>query len=131
MVTSVHPYLNFAHWLSQFTLPSSLLFLGEWGQALHTLTAEIALADRNGDRYRAQTLDLYRAWIHLHAMDFPGVLEICGSVLPSLDDPARGPWRRFCLALAGSAEAASGRFEASAQHLLAARGEMDRRPVIH
>ncbi len=126
-----NPYLSFAHWLSHFTLPWSLLFLGEWGQALRTLTAEITLADKNGDPYRAQTLHLYRAWTHLHAMDFPGVLEICGSVLPAFDDPASGPWRRFCLALAGSAEAASGRYEAAEQHLFAARREMDGRPVIH
>ena len=78
-----NPYLSFAHWLSQFTLPWSLLFLGEWGEALRILAAEIALADKNGDRYRGQTLQLYRAWIHLHAMDFPGVLEICNSILPS------------------------------------------------
>jgi len=125
------PYLSLAHWLSHFTLPWSLLFLGEWGQALRTLTAELTLADKNGERHRAQTLLLYRAWIHLHAMDFPAVLEACGSVLPSFDDPARAPWRRWCLALAGSAEAASGRYEAAEQHLLAARGEMDRLPVIH
>jgi DNA-binding winged helix-turn-helix (wHTH) protein len=105
-----NPYLSFAHWLSQFTLPWSLLFLGEWGEALRILAAEIALADKNGDRYRGETLQLYRAWIHLHAMDFPGVLEICNAILPSLDEPARRPWRRFCLALTGSAEAASGRY---------------------
>lgn len=40
-------------------------------------------------------LHLYSAWIHLHAMDFPGVLEICDSILPSLGEPARRPWRRF------------------------------------
>jgi DNA-binding winged helix-turn-helix (wHTH) protein len=126
-----NPYLSFADWLSHFTLPWSLLFLGEWGQALQTLTADITLADKNGERYRAQTLQLYRAWIHLHAMDFPAVVETCGSLLPFFDEPARDPWRRFCLALAGSAEAASGRYEAAELHLLAARGEMDRRPVIH
>ncbi len=125
------PYLSLTHWLSHFTLPWSLLFLGEWGQALQTLTAETTLAVKNGERHRAQTLQLYRAWIHLYAMDFPTVLEACGSVLPSFDDPARAPWRRWCLALAGSAEAASGRYEAAEQHLLAARGEMDRLPVIH
>jgi DNA-binding winged helix-turn-helix (wHTH) protein len=126
-----NPYLSFAHWLSHFTLPWSLLFLGEWGEALQTLTAESTLADKNGERYHAQTLQLYRAWIHLHAMDFPAVLETCGSVLPSFDDPASGPWRRFGLALAGSAEAASGMYEAAEQHLLAAREEIDRRPLIH
>src|SRR6266851_1002916 len=126
-----NPYLSFVHWLSQFTLPWSLLFLGEWGEALRILAAEITLADKNGDRYRGQTLHLYRAWVHLHAMDFPGVLEICESILPSLDEPERRPWRRFCFALTGSAEAASGRYEAAADHLTTARIEMDGRPVIH
>ena len=126
-----NPYLSVAHWLSQFTLPWSLLFLGEWGEALRILAAEITLADKNGDRYRGQTLQLYRAWIHLHAMDFPGVLGICNSILPSLDEPARRPWRRFCLALTASAEAALGRYAAAADHVMAARNEMDRQPVIH
>jgi hypothetical protein len=126
-----NPYLSFAHWLSQFTLPWSLLFLGEWGEALRILADEIALADKNGDRYRGQTMQLYRAWIHQHAMDFPGVLEICNSILPSLDEPARRPWRRFCLVLMGSAEAASGRHVAASNQLIAARNEMDRQRVIH
>jgi len=126
-----NPYLSFAHWLSQFTLPWSLLFLGEWGEALRILADEIALADKNGDRYRGQTMQLYRAWIHQHAMDFPGVLEICTSILPSLDEPARRPWRRFCLVLTGSAEAALGRHVAASNQLIAARNEMDRQPVIH
>ena len=126
-----NPYLSFAHWLSQFTLSWNLLFLGEWGEALRTLAAEMALADKNGDHYRAQTLELYRAWIHLHAMDFPGVLTICQSVLPSLHEPTRRPWRRFCLVLTGSAEAASGQEDAAVGHLLAARSEMEEKPVIH
>jgi len=126
-----NPYLSFVHWLSQFTLPWSLLFLGEWGEALRIITAEITLADKNGDRYRGQTLQLYRAWVYLHAMDFPGVLEICNSILPSLGAPARRPWRRFCLVLTGAAEAALGRHVAAANQLIAARNEMERQPVIH
>src|SRR4029077_18398245 len=126
-----NPYLSFAHWLSQFTLPWSLLFLGEWGEALRFLAAEISLADKNGDRDRGQMMQLYRAWIHLHAMDFPGVLEIGNSILPSFGEPARRPWRRFCLALTGAAEAALGRHVAASNQLMAARNEMDRQPVIH
>jgi DNA-binding winged helix-turn-helix (wHTH) protein len=126
-----NPYLSFVHWLSQFTLPWSLLFLGEWGRALRIIAAEISLADKNGDPYRGQTLHLYRAWIHLHAMDFPGVLGICDSILPSLGEPERRPWRRFCLALTASAETAMGRHGAAADHVIAARDEMDRQPVIH
>lgn len=126
-----NPHLSFVHWLSQFTLPWSVLFLGEWGKALGILTAEIALAKKNGDRYREQTLQLYRAWIHLYAMDYPGVLEICDAILPALDEPSMRPWRRFCLALTGSAEVASGRYGPAAEHLMTARSEMDRQPVIH
>ncbi len=126
-----NPYLNFAHWLSEFTLPWSLLFLGEWGEALRTLAAEIALAEKNGDRYRAQTLQLYRAWVHLHAQDFAAVQQICDAVRPSLDEAARRPWRRFSLALAGTAAAASGQYDAAWEHLSTARREMDRRPVIN
>jgi hypothetical protein len=105
---------------SAVTLPWSLLFLGEWGEALRILAAEIVLADKNGDRYRGQTLQLYRAWIHLHAMDFPGVLQICNSILPSLHESARRPWHRFCLALLGSAEVGVGRYEMAAEHLVSA-----------
>src|SRR5207245_11705496 len=126
-----NPYLSFAYWLSQFTLPWTLLFLGEWGEALRILADGIAVADKNGDRYLGQTMQLYRAWIHQHAMDFPGVLEICSSILPSLDEPARRPWRRFCLVLMGAAEAALGRHVAASNQLIAARNEMDRQPVIH
>ena len=64
------------------------------------------------------------------SMDSPEVLEICSSVPPSLGEPARRPWRRFCLVVAGSAKAASGSCETALEHLLAARSEMDRRPVI-
>src|SRR5207245_4464144 len=105
-----NPYLSFARWLSEFTLPWSLLFLGEWGEALRTLAAAIALADKNGDRYRAQTLQLYRAWVHLHAMDSPEVLKVCNSVLPALDGPARSRLRRFCLLVAAFVHGASLRY---------------------
>jgi hypothetical protein len=52
---------RFAHWLGQFTLPWSLLFLGEWGEALNELDAGVAMAVKNGDHYRGQAMSLYRA----------------------------------------------------------------------
>ena len=90
-----NPYLSFAYWLSQFTLPWTLLFLGEWGEALAEIRAGISMAEKNGDHYRGQTLRLYQAWVHLDAMDFAGVVEICESVLPVVEDLGRGPWRRL------------------------------------
>jgi DNA-binding winged helix-turn-helix (wHTH) protein len=125
-----NPYQSFAHWLSQFILPWSLLFLGEWGQALSEIEDGITIANKNGDGYRTQTTLLYRAWVYLHAMNFAGVITICDSVLPMFQDLARSPWRRFGLILAGSAEAALGNYEPASTHLSMAKTEMDRQTVI-
>ncbi len=125
-----NPYLSTAYWLSQFILPKSLLFLGEWGEMLREMRVGIAMADRNGDSYRAQTLRLCQAWLHLQAMDFAGVVQICDSVLPSLGDPPQSPWRRICLYLLGAAHAALGNFELGREYLFTLRNEMDRRTVI-
>ena len=125
-----NPYLSSTYWLSQFILPWTLMFLGEWGEALAEITAGIAMADRNGDHFRGQTLRLYRAWVHLNAMDFAGVVRICESVLPLTEDPGRGPWRRLGLILAGSAETALGKYESARKYLSTATEEMDRQRLI-
>jgi tetratricopeptide (TPR) repeat protein len=126
-----NPYLSTAYWLSQFVLPWSLLYLGEWGEMLQELRTGIAMAEKNGDSYRAQTLLLYQAWLHLHAMDFGGVAEICESILPSLGDPPRSPWRRLCLVLLGSAQTALGNYERARENLSMAGSEMASQKVIH
>ena len=124
-------YFSFPRWLAEFIVPWSLLFLGEWGQALGEIQSGIAVADRNGDRYRAQTLMLYEAWLRFHALDFANVVTICESLLPALNDPARRPWRRLCLVVAGSAETALGDHDDALKHLLQARDETDQQTVIH
>jgi tetratricopeptide (TPR) repeat protein len=126
-----NPYLSTAYWQSQFILPWSLLYLGEWGEMLREIKVGIAMAERNGDCYRAQTLRLYQAWLHLEARDFAGVVGICNSVLPSLNDPERRPWGRFCLALLGSAHRALGNYALAQEHLVTLRDEMDHHTVIH
>jgi DNA-binding winged helix-turn-helix (wHTH) protein len=125
-----NPYLSFAYWLSQFTLPWTLLFLGEWGEALAEIRAGISMAEKNGDHYRGQTLRLYQAWVHLNAMDFVGVVRICESVLPELGTPGRGPWRRFTLIFAGSAETALGNYGSAHKYLSTAADEMQRQTLI-
>jgi tetratricopeptide (TPR) repeat protein len=126
-----NPYLSTAYWQSQFILPWSLLHLGEWGEMLREIKVGIAMAERNGDSYRGQTLRLYQAWLHLEAMDFAGVVGICDSLLPSLGDPPRRPWGRFCLALLGSAHRALGNYALAREHLVTLRDEMDHHTVIH
>ena len=126
-----NPYLSFSYWISQFVLPWSLLFLGEWGEALRTTKSSIALGIKNGDHLRLQTSRLDQAWIHLQAMDPSGALTICESVLPALGEPARRPWNRFCRILAGSAELAMGNYDRALEHLSAVRRDMDLLPVVH
>jgi ATP/maltotriose-dependent transcriptional regulator MalT len=123
--------VNVAYWMSQFIMPWSLLFLGEWGELLRELDSGIAILTRNGDHYRAQTLHLYSAWLHLYAMDFGQAVAICESILPFVDRAERSPWRRFCLVLAGSAEAALGHEKRALDRLLTLSEEMDRQTVIH
>jgi DNA-binding winged helix-turn-helix (wHTH) protein/tetratricopeptide (TPR) repeat protein len=125
-----NPYLSSALWLTQTILPWTLLLLGEWGEAIAEIKSGIELAERNGDHYRSQTLLLYQAWVHLNAMDFGGVVRICDSVLPFLETPGSGPWRRLGLILAGSAETALGNNESAYRHLSTAKAEMDRQTLI-
>jgi hypothetical protein len=126
-----NPHVNVAYWMSQFIMPWSLLFLGEWGELIRELDSGIAILARTGDHYRAQTLCLYSAWLHFYAMDYDQVVKICESILPLVGLPERTPWRRFCLALAGSAEAAAGREARALDHLSKVGEEMDRHTVIH
>jgi hypothetical protein len=56
---------------------------------------------------------------------------MCDSILPSLGDPQRRPWGRFCLALLGSAHRALGNHALAQEHLLTLRDEMDHHTVIH
>jgi tetratricopeptide (TPR) repeat protein len=71
-----------------------------------------------------------KAWLHLHAMDFKGVLEICQSALALLRDPALrsappGQLRR-ALILSGSASAALGDHERALEDFSTAASDMDR-----
>jgi tetratricopeptide (TPR) repeat protein len=134
------PYSNAAYLRGQFVLGLNLLFLGEWGQALRETKELSSTLDKDGNYYWGRVLHLHRAYVHLHAMDFAGVLAICDSVLPLVRDPDLRPAPdhptpiqsvfRNRLVLAGSAETALGNFESALEHLLAARADMDRSAII-
>jgi DNA-binding winged helix-turn-helix (wHTH) protein/tetratricopeptide (TPR) repeat protein len=126
-----NPYLSTAYWVSQFILPWSLLFLGEWGEMLREIEAGVTMAEKNGAYYRTQTLRVYEGWLHLQAMDFAGAVAICEGILPSLGDSPRSPWRRFCVVLLGSAHTALGNYERAREHLSMVGNEMDHKAVIH
>lgn len=125
-----NPHLTFASLISQISLPWSLIFLGQWGEALKEMDAGIAMAEKNADHFRGQSLYLYRAWIYAFGMDFAGTREICVSALPTLGDPSRRPWRRLALILAGRAETGLGNHERALEYLLTAKQEMDCHKVV-
>ena len=136
-----NPYLSSPDIFGQhLVLPLNLLFLGEWGEALREFKDIIAKLDKNALYNWGQEVHLNRAWLHLLAMDFAGVLAICDSVLPLVRDPALRPAPdhpppiptafRNRLILTGSAETALGNYESALLHLLAARADMDRLPII-
>jgi tetratricopeptide (TPR) repeat protein len=120
-------------------LPRNLLFLGEWGEALREIEDMTAMLDKNADYIWGQVASLNRALVHLYAMDFAGVLAICNSTFPLVREPelrstpdggTPRPITRICLILTGTGETALGNYERALEHLLAARANMDRPPVV-
>ena len=132
-------YLSAAYVRSRFSLTWSLVFLGEWGEALREIEDAIAMFDKNATYRWRQGMQLHRAWVHLHAMDFAGALTICSSTLSLIKDPAPDAAAdyqtpnpvviRMCLSLTGLAETALGNYETALEHLLAAQAIMDRSQV--
>lgn len=140
-VDSVHPSLTGIRWgLWQHAAAFDLLFLGEWGEASRELEEAIAMARGNGDYfYRARALQVSRAWLHLLACDFAGVLTICESAIPLVRDPVlhaapgslRLPWPyQQSLVLRGLAETALGEYDRAREYLFAARDDMDRQRTL-
>jgi DNA-binding winged helix-turn-helix (wHTH) protein/tetratricopeptide (TPR) repeat protein len=110
------------------------IFLGQWGEALEEFAAAMAEAQKNSNEHRTLWLRVDRAWLHLNALDFGGVLDICQSALVLLRDPglrsAPPGQLRTALILSGSASAALGDTARALEDLSAAASDMDRRPVF-
>lgn len=135
-----NPYLDTAYLLGQCLLCLNLPFMGEWGEALREIDETIVMVDRNSQSIWGQALRLYRAWVHLHAQDFVGTLEICDSALPLVLDPEPHPhpdhpapypfefW--MCLVLRGAAETALGNYESARRHLVVANADMHQQVIM-
>jgi tetratricopeptide (TPR) repeat protein len=123
-------YLSLAYQKSQIYIPRSLLFLGQWGEALRQIDDAITTADRNGDQFPAQLLRLHRAWIQLHAMDFAGVLRTCDGMI-SLTGNFTGDYlHRFSRIFAGCAEAGLGNYDRALDGLLRVRAQMSSQKIM-
>jgi DNA-binding winged helix-turn-helix (wHTH) protein/tetratricopeptide (TPR) repeat protein len=135
-----NPYLDASYVRGRFSLAWTLMFLGEWGEALREIDDAMIMFDKNANDHWGQGMRLHRAWVNLLAMDCAGVLAICNPMLPLISDLAPpttsdhpAPYPAvilMCLFLTGSAETALGHHERAREHLLAARAIMDRSAVV-
>jgi hypothetical protein len=120
--------------------PVSLIYLGEWGEALKELAAAITRARKNANQLFTVWLRVSQAWLHLYARDYEGVLAICESVVPGMRDPTlrMAPgwpegfprYLRSALICSGSASAALGDYARALEYFSIARNELDREAVF-
>jgi hypothetical protein len=126
-----NPNLRVEYYRADALALLSQIFLGEWGTALKESAIAMAQARKNGNENNILWLQVHKAWLHLHARDFAGVLEICQSALVLLRDPALctthhpGQLRR-ALILSGIASVALGDHARALEDLSAAASDMDR-----
>jgi DNA-binding winged helix-turn-helix (wHTH) protein len=129
-----NPNLRIEYYRSDALALLPLVFLGEWGPALEEFAAAMAEARKNVNENNILWLQVHQALLHLHALDFMGVLAICRSALALLRDPALRaappPQLRRALICAGSASAAVGDYASALEDFSAAASDMDRQTVF-
>jgi tetratricopeptide (TPR) repeat protein len=126
-----HPDLRIENQTAEGLVLINLIFLGEWGQALQEFAAAMAEAQKNANDDRMRWLQVTQAWLHLHALNFRGVLAICQSALVLPDPVLRNAPGQLHLALicSASASAALGDYTRALEDFSTARSDMDRRTV--
>jgi tetratricopeptide (TPR) repeat protein len=83
-------------------------FLGEWGKALDILDEGIEQARKNEAPMRLAMPLVFKAWVHLQAGDYRGVLEMCEQALEVLQGPYLEDRRRLAQQFALTARLRSG-----------------------
>jgi tetratricopeptide (TPR) repeat protein len=129
-----------AVWMTRLGIPWSLMFCGEFGRALNEFDSGIEMYVKNGNRYGARTLRIYRIWVLHHCKDYAGVLDACRQIADSSESamdsetgfkelmlPAEV---RLCSILTGLAHAGLGNTDEAVTCLHAVQGQMECQPVI-
>jgi DNA-binding winged helix-turn-helix (wHTH) protein len=134
LAPGTNPNLRIEYYRSDALALLPLVFLGEWGPALDEFAAAMTEARKNVNENNILWLQVHQALLHLHALDFMGVLAICRSALALLRDPALRaappPQLRRALICAGSASAAVGDYARALEDFSAAASDMDRQTVF-
>jgi tetratricopeptide (TPR) repeat protein len=129
-----------AVWMTRLGIPWSLMFRGEFGQALKEFDAGIEMYVKNSNSYGARTLRIYRIWVLHHCMDYPGVLEACRQIAGSSESATDSETGfeelilpaevRLCSILTGLAQAGLGNTDDALTCLHAVQKQMESHPVI-
>src|SRR5271165_4484681 len=123
-----NPYLSTTFHLHAEIVASSLVLLGQWGEALRRNDAWTAVAKKNGDRAGVEMARSAIVPLYLDAMDFPAARQVLDSAFPILG--AFPVLRRHLLIYDGSLEARTGNADRSLELLLACRAEMEQHPLL-
>jgi DNA-binding winged helix-turn-helix (wHTH) protein len=122
-------HTNTSAWCAEIYTVWSLLFLGEWGEALREIENGVNRARRNGNQPREWSYGVFRAWLHVLAFDHAGALSQCNSLMPDLRNARVTVFYRLARILAGAAEAGRGNIDGATEFLFSTRQEMLQQPV--
>jgi hypothetical protein len=125
----LHPELNTARaiWMYHTVFPCASTMLGDFGTAIQAFDAGIETFAKNGNDYGFRTLQLFRAWFLILAMDFENALEASLSISLSLAHPAE---QRLRLLLIGTAHAGLGHTADAAIALINVEHMMKTQPAV-
>lgn len=123
-----NPYLSSTFYLHEEVVASSLVLLGQWGEALRRNVGWTAVVKKNGDRAGGEMARSALVPLYLNAMDFPAARQVLDSALPILG--ALPVLRRYLLIYDGSLQAGTGNADSALELLLACRAEMEQHPLL-
>jgi predicted ATPase len=116
-----NPYLYSNYEVYLYLQCTSLMFLGEWGEALRASEERMKTVQKNGGFKTAA--EQTQGSLYLYAMDFAGAHQIFETALPLVTQMP--VLRRQGLICAASAEIGLGKYDRGLNLLLTCRAEMD------
>jgi tetratricopeptide (TPR) repeat protein len=123
-----NPYLSSEFHLHEDVVATSLVLLGQWGEALRRIDRWTEAVKNNGDRAGVEMARSVLVPLYLDAMDFPAARQVLDSAFPIL-----GPLpvlRRYLLVHDGSLQAGTGNADSALELLLVCRAEMEQHPLL-
>lgn len=125
----MHPELNTARaiWMYHSVAPCASTMLGDFGAAIKAFDAGIESFAKNGNDYGFRTLQLFRSWSLVLALDFENSLDASRSVSLNLAQPAE---QRLRLLLVGMAQAGLGHTAEAAIALINVEHMMEAQPAV-